>query len=184
MSIAIAVLALIFASAACALSLAVATRAKRILDPLVEGSMIRRPPSVVEGTRVPDIGTLRDTAGEELELHRERKEAWLLTFLSSTCSGCAAQLPEYKRMIETEKIPPNRAITIVLGNGDDADAYAHGISQFSRVIRSQDNLNSLISAIGVKSMPTFLVMTPDGEVKYSTTSVSMLEASRKELTRA
>ncbi|MET7852622.1 hypothetical protein ABZT48_31210 [Streptomyces avermitilis] len=180
MSSAISIVALIFAAASCALSLAVATRAKKILDPMVEGSMIQR--STIEtGINVPDVGALYDHEGKEIDLHTGQEGNWILAVLSSSCPGCAQQTPDYKRLIGTENIPATRAVTIVLGIGEDADEYARDVAQYSRVIRTQDNLDALLSGIGLKSYPTFAVVTSDGVVKYSTPSVSALAASAKEL---
>ncbi|MFJ3774041.1 redoxin family protein [Streptomyces sp. NPDC090075] len=180
MSSAISIVALIFATASCALSLAVATRAKKILDPMVEGAMVPR--STIEtGIKIPDVGALYDHEGNELDLRAGQEGNWILAVLSSSCSGCAQQTPDYKRLIATENIPATRAVTIVLGTGEDADEYARSVAQYSRVIRNQDNLDALLSAIGLKSYPAFAVVTTDGVVKYATPSVSALVASAKEL---
>ncbi|MFH9675322.1 hypothetical protein ACH4L5_24050 [Streptomyces sp. NPDC017405] len=181
MTVAVSVIALILASASCALSLAVAIRVKKILDPIVDGSVAAQTSTIAKGTKIPDVGILRDAAGEEVQLHRDQGEAWILTFLSSNCSGCAAQLPDYKRFIAAHNIPTSRVVTIVTGKGEKADTYAQEVAQFSRVVRPQDNLNALISVLGVRLFPTFLVVTPTGEVKHSTTSVSTLGADRTKL---
>ncbi|MFI0807793.1 TlpA family protein disulfide reductase [Streptomyces echinatus] len=181
MNTAVSIVALVLASASCALSLAVATRVKKILDPLTDNSVVSPSSFIEQGTPIPDVGVLRDTAGEEIELHHDQDEVWLLTFLSSTCGGCAAQLSAYKELVQERKIPMSRAVSVVTGEGAAADAFAESVSAFSQVLRPQENLNALLTGLGVRGFPTFLMVTPTGEVKYSTSKVSMLEAAGKKL---
>jgi hypothetical protein len=173
----ISIFTLVIACAAAALSLAVALRVKKILDPLVEQGALKRPPVPKVGDRLPATHGLVDGDGEPLSLDAQRSDSWFLVFVSTGCSGCAAQLPDFERFLTKHRICPERVVVIVLGSGEDAEAYRKDISRFGRVAGDQEAVAELTSALGVSAFPTFLHVNADATVAFSSTSVSLFKES-------
>ncbi|MEV0300124.1 TlpA family protein disulfide reductase [Streptomyces prasinus] len=171
----LAVLALLVACTACALSLMVSLRVKKVLDPLIEEGAFSpgRPPTVAVGTEVPDYGQLTDIDGSPLTLGAGPDGSWILTFLSTTCSGCKAQLPSYRDYLRGQGVPRDRVISVVSGEADELGMYADEIGELSRIVHS-DELPSIGTDLQVSIWPTFLVVSSDRSVQFATEDVARL----------
>ncbi|MEU2391439.1 hypothetical protein [Streptomyces sp. NPDC007369] len=172
----LALLALFLASVGCALSLAVALRVKRLLDPLVqEGLLSRRSPDAVPtGARVPATPALADVDGEPVRLPADSDTPWLLTFQAVGCSGCKAQLPGYRRFLEAQGLDRNRVISVISGSLDGMDLYRRELDAVSRIVPAVGPAAELVEELGVTVFPTYLVVAPSGEVVQSEKSSARL----------
>ncbi|MFI5753664.1 TlpA family protein disulfide reductase [Streptomyces sp. NPDC051569] len=171
----VVILSLIVACAACALSLAVSLRVKKLLDPLIEEGAFRndRPPTVPVGTEVPDFGKLIDVNGNTVEPAADAGDSWILAFLSTTCSGCKAQLPLFREYILQQGVSPDRVVTVVSGEVADLGDFVTEIGGTSRIVHADDS-STIGSDLHVYIWPTFLVVSSERVVEFSTTSVSKL----------
>ncbi|MFJ6686989.1 TlpA family protein disulfide reductase [Streptomyces werraensis] len=183
MSIALAVLALLMASAACALSVAVALRVKKLLDPLTEEGVLSRPgddlPSV--GTVVPPTAGLVDMDGKEVRLPVPGSQPWILSFQSVGCSGCEQQLPGYKKFLRDTGVARDRVISIVVGDRDGVALYRDELGELARVIAGEEQASSLLREVGVSRFPTYLVVDGENKVMASSGSSARLADSGSEL---
>lgn len=181
MEITVSALAVLVASASCALSLAVALRVKKLLDPLIEEGALsssRRPAAVATGTAVPEIGVVTDVHGEEVELPVADGAPWVLTFQAVGCSGCKEQLPAYKRFLKAQDIDPDRVFSIITGDVDGLDVYRDELDGLSRIVHADQELSRrLFDALGVEAWPTYLVVSETGKVGFSTRSSAALIGS-------
>ncbi|MFB7271689.1 TlpA family protein disulfide reductase [Streptomyces sp. NPDC056244] len=171
----IVILSLFAACAACALSLAVSLRVKKLLDPLIEEGAFKndRPPTVPIGTEVPGYGKLTDVNGDTVELATGSGDSWILAFLSTTCSGCKAQLPVYREYLKRQDVSPDRLITVVSGAAADLGMYTAEIGEMSRVVHADDS-STIGSDLNVYIWPTYLLVNSERAVEFSTTSISSL----------
>ncbi|MYT93948.1 hypothetical protein GTY40_23290 [Streptomyces sp. SID8359] len=177
MAILFSVLALLVASAGCALSLAVALRVKRLLDPLVEEGGVgtgRRPRGIPPGTPVPGVGAMTDVHGERVEFPAQDGAQWILTFQSTGCSGCKQQLPEYKKFLETSGIARDRVFSLILGDEEGVSLYADELRDVSRVVHSGESVDRVVREMGVTVWPTYSVIDGSGNVSYSVQSSARL----------
>ena len=169
----VSISALLIAFMAAALSLAVALRVKKILDPLVELGLMKHPPSPALGRQLPAVDGLLDRDGRSLALDAPRTDSWFLVFVSTGCSGCAAQLPDFERLLTDHRVPVERVVAVILGSGDEADAYQEKVSRFSRVVGDQESVAEITAALGVQAFPTFMHVNADARVEFSSSSVSL-----------
>ncbi|MFD8917190.1 TlpA family protein disulfide reductase [Streptomyces sp. NPDC059569] len=171
----VVILSLLVACAACGLSLAVSLRVKKLLDPLIEEGAFGndRPSTVPVGTEVPNYGKLTDMNGSTVELVTGSGDPWVLAFLSTTCSGCKAQLPVYREYLLRQGVSPDRAITVVSGEAADLGVFVAEIGELSRIVHADDS-STIESDLNVNIWPTFLVVSSERAVEFSTTSVSTL----------
>ncbi|MEV0747875.1 hypothetical protein OG345_13620 [Streptomyces sp. NBC_01220] len=171
----IVILSLFVACAACALSLAVALRVKKLLDPFIEEGAFRndRPPTVPTGTEVPDFGKFTDVNGDTVQPGNTSDGSWILSFLSTSCSGCKAQLPIYRQYLLRQGLDPDRVITVVSGEAVDLGIFVAEIGEMSRIIHA-DESSTIESDLDVNIWPTFLAISPERIVEVSSTTVSNL----------
>lgn len=177
MEVLISVLALLIASAGCGLSLAVALRVKRLLDPLVEGGGLgigRRPSGVALGTAVPQIGAMADFHGERVEFPAPGGAQWILTFQSVECDGCKQQLPEYKKFLEAAGLERGRVFSLIVGDREGAAIYADELHDLSHVVHAEDSLEQISREMGVTTWPTYSIISGSGTVSYSVHSSAQL----------
>ncbi|GGS25249.1 hypothetical protein GCM10010284_67710 [Streptomyces rubiginosohelvolus] len=178
------VLALLVASAGCALSLAVALRVKRLLDPLTEEGGLgagRRPSGIPLGTAVPQIGGMTDIRGEHVEFPAADGAQWILTFQAVGCSGCKQQLPEYKRFLESAGLGRDRVFSLVIGDEEGVAQYADELGDLSHVVQAGDSLRNVIEEMEVTTWPTYSVISGSGTVSYSAQSSARLAGSENPL---
>ncbi|MER5549015.1 hypothetical protein ABT072_42995 [Streptomyces sp. NPDC002589] len=167
MQFAILSVAFVAAALSLALSVAVALRIKRLLNPLVEeGAFKERRGRNLAGNQVPTYGAFVDSAGEPVSLPPEDDGPWLLTFQSVDCSGCKQQLPTYRRYLEEQGLPRDRVISVIRGGTDGLELYEQLIGEYSRIIPADDRV-AVAADLGVEVWPTYLVVGPDGTVSVS-----------------
>lgn len=186
MTIALVALSLLAASAACGLSLAVALRVKKLLDPLTEeGALSNRRGDVPRaGTVVPQVTGLVDTEGREVRLPVDDTGPWLLSFQSVGCSGCEQQLPAYKKFLRDGGFDKDRVISIVVGEADGVPFYRDELGDLARVVADQEQALTLLGELGVTMFPTYLIVDPDGRVAIAAGSSSRLAEHRATLSAA
>ncbi|KAF2777770.1 TlpA family protein disulfide reductase [Streptomyces coelicoflavus] len=183
MSIALAVLALLVASAACGLSVAVALRVKKLLDPLTqEGALSRRPDELpAVGTLVPPVPGLLDMDGNEVRLPVPGSRPWILSFQSVGCSGCEQQLPGYAKFLRDAGVDRDRVVSFVVGDPDGAALYRDQLGELAHVVAGEKQAPTLIGELGVSMFPTYLVVDGEGRVTVSSGSSARLAGSVPEL---
>jgi hypothetical protein len=171
----IAILSLLTACAACALSLTVALRVKKLLDPLIEEGTFSadRPETVAVGTVIPKYANLRDLNGNIVASGESSSEPWILAFLSTTCSGCKAQLPIYRDYLLRQGVTPDRIVTVISGESADLDQYAAAIGELSQIVHADETV-TMGTDLRVSVWPMFAVISSERSVEFSTTSVSNL----------
>ncbi|MEU8734905.1 MULTISPECIES: TlpA family protein disulfide reductase [Streptomyces] len=184
MSIALAVLALLVASAACGLSVAVALRVKKLLDPLTqEGALSRRRPDELPavGTVVPPVPGLLDMDGTEVRLPVPGSQPWILSFQSVGCSGCEQQLPGYAKFLRDAGVDRDRVVSFVVGDPDGAALYRDQLGDLAHVVAGEKQAPTLIGELGVSMFPTYLVVDAEGRVTVASGSSARLAGSVSEL---
>jgi ABC-type nitrate/sulfonate/bicarbonate transport system substrate-binding protein len=183
MSIAIAVLALLVASAACALSLAVALRVKKLLDPLTEeGALSRHRGDVPSlGTVVPPTAGLVDMDGKEVLLPAPGSQPWILSFQSVGCIGCEQQLPGYKKFLRDAGVDRDRVVSIVVGDPDGVALYRDELGELAQVIAGEEQASTLLGQLGVSVFPTYLIVDGENKVMVAAGSSARLADSCPEL---
>lgn len=174
----LSVFALLLASAACGLSLAVALRVKKILDPLTqEGALGRRTGDGPEaGDVLPSIPPLIDVNGETVTPPVAESEPWVLTFQAVGCSGCKEQLPGYKKFLNDMKLEKGRVISIVAGNPEGIPFYSDALGEMGHVIPDGESTSELMNDLGVSVFPTYLVVGEGGRIITATRSSARLSA--------
>ena len=176
MGIALSALALLLASAACGLSVAVALRVKKLLDPLTEEGLLsgRRVESPVTGSLVPRPGAVVDMAGAQVELPTAGSEPWVLAFQAVGCAGCKQQLPVYKKFLRNMALDRGRVFSVVVGDKDGVSLYDDELGEYSHVVHGEDNALRLVEELGVSMFPTYLVVDGNGRVLASPQSSTRL----------
>ncbi|MET8124889.1 redoxin domain-containing protein [Streptomyces sp. NPDC005065] len=171
----ITILSLLAACAACLLSVMVSLRVKKVLDPLIEEGAFNsdRPPSVPIGTEIPDYGPLTDVKGNTVTFGAQADDSWILAFLSTTCSGCKAQLPAYRDYLREQGVSPDRVISLVSGDVADLSIFTDEIGELSRIVHADDS-STIASDLQVSIWPTFLMISPHRAVEFATEGVSRL----------
>jgi hypothetical protein len=184
---AIAVVALLIASASCGLAVAVALRVKKLLDPLTEegalsrsrgdapkvGTMVTRPPAMV------------NMAGNEVAFPVVGSDPWILTFQMVGCSGCQQQIPEYKKFLTGLGVGKERVFSLVVGEIDGVAFYHDELGELSHVVPvdTQESARTFMNELGVSVFPTYLVVDENGVVRTSSQSSTRLaQASGHSLT--
>ncbi|MEU6769528.1 redoxin domain-containing protein [Streptomyces sp. NPDC046853] len=161
------------------LSLSVALRVKKTLDPLIEEGVFRQgavsdvPDTVAVGTPVPAVGELLDHQGRGVTLPSSHDGPWILTFQSTDCSGCKSQLPVYRAYLERYGLPRERVLSVVSGTREDLDLYTEALGESATIVHA-DDAGELADSLGVQVWPTYLIVSPDGTVGHSGASASSL----------
>lgn len=183
MSIALAIFALLMASAASGLSLAVALRVKKLLDPLTEEGMLSRRRADIPpvGTVVPSVPGLVDTDGKDVRLPVPGTQPWILSFQSVGCSGCEQQLPGYKKFLRDAEIGRDRVVSIVVGEADGVAFYRDELGELAQVVPGEGQVSSFLAELGVSMFPTYLIVDGEGKVALSSGSSARLAGSGVEL---
>ncbi|AXG78393.1 TlpA family protein disulfide reductase [Streptomyces paludis] len=171
----ISVLAVLMASLACALSLAVALRVKKVIDPLVEEGRMGngRPEAIPAGTLLPGTRPMTDTDGASVEFPMNSANPWILTFQSIGCSGCKQQLPRYKRHLEALKLDRSQVFSVIIGDGEEIEHYRKELNGLSHIVQADEFLNEFTESLGISVWPTYLVVT-NGRVGFSANSAARL----------
>ncbi|MFK0258188.1 TlpA family protein disulfide reductase [Streptomyces sp. NPDC090445] len=175
----VTLLALLLASASCALSLAVALRVKKLLDPMVqEGLLGRRRPDVVPvGAVVPARPALTDVSGDRVELPTDPEDGpWILTFQAVGCAGCKEQLPDYRRYLQSTGLPRHRVVSVIHGDASEAELYREQLGDLATLVPADGPgpAADLVADLGVSIFPTYLVVSPEGTVLRSEVSSARL----------
>ncbi|MGW1717677.1 TlpA family protein disulfide reductase [Streptomyces sp. NPDC002156] len=176
MGIVLSVLALLTASAACGLSVAVALRVKKLLDPLTEQGLLsnRRGSAPEVGTVIPPSSALVDVTGEEVRLPGAGSGPWVLAFQSVGCTGCKMQMPAYKSFLRASGISRDRVFSIVVGDADGLPYYQDELGQLGHVVHGVDGASGIVESLGVSVFPTYVLVDGDGRVVVSTQSSAAL----------
>ncbi|MYT07981.1 MULTISPECIES: hypothetical protein [Streptomyces] len=178
---ALSVLALLMASAACGLAVAVALRVKKILDPLTEEGSLgpRRGGAPSVGTTVPVPSSMVDTDGNEVSFPAVGSGPWILAFQMVGCSGCQQQMPEYKKFLSGVPLGRERTFSLVVGETDGVAYYRDELDALSHVIPvdAQESVRDLMKELGVSVFPTYLVVDEHGAIRTSTQSSTRLAQS-------
>ncbi|MGW2742478.1 TlpA family protein disulfide reductase [Streptomyces sp. NPDC001450] len=176
MGIALSALALLLASAACGLSLAVALRVKKLLDPLTEEGLLsgRRVEGPETGSLVPRPGALVGVDGAQVELPADGSEPWVLTFQAVGCTGCKQQLPVYKKFLRNMALDRSRVFSVVVGDKGGVSLYDDELGEYAHVVHGADNALRLVEELGVSMFPTYLVVDGNGRVLASPQSSTRL----------
>lgn len=173
MIIPIALISVVVSCLSAFLALSVALRVKKMLDPLIEEGVFKQRTEDEESSNVPldtplpAVEDLLDHEGRTVALPARQDGPWILTFQSTGCSECKSQLPVYREFLKRHRIPQERVFSVVAGSREGLEAYASGIGDLATIIRS-DDAKSLAENIGVQAWPTYLVISPDRTVIYST----------------
>ncbi|MEV4228960.1 hypothetical protein AB0J81_18000 [Streptomyces bobili] len=174
MGIVFSVTALLVASVACGLSVAVALRVKKLLDPLTEEGVLnrRRGAAPEVGTVVPRAPFMVNMDGNEVAFPAPGSDPWVLSFQSVGCSGCKQQLPTYKKFLSSTGLGEERVFSLVIGEADGVAFYRDELSGFANVIPvdGQDSTLALMAELGVSVFPTYLIVDGNGRVKVSSQS--------------
>ncbi|MGW4685614.1 TlpA family protein disulfide reductase [Streptomyces sp. NPDC004244] len=175
----VTILALLLASASCALSLAVALRVKKLLDPMVqEGLLGRQRPDVVPvGAAVPVQPPLTDFDGGRVELPNDAGGGpWVLAFHAVGCAGCKEQLPDYRRYLQSTGLPRHRVVSVIHGDASAAELYREQLGDLATLVPAGDSgpAADLVADLGVGVFPTYLVVSADGTVLRSEASSARL----------
>ncbi|SEE67155.1 hypothetical protein SAMN05216532_8292 [Streptomyces sp. 2231.1] len=183
MGIALSALALLLASAACGLSLAVALRVTKVLDPLTgeglrSGLRIGGPET---GSLIPRTGALVGVDGAQVELPADGSKPWVLTFQAVGCTGCKQQLPVYKKFLRNMALDRSRVICVVVGDKDGVSLYDDELGEYAHVVHGADNALRLVEELGVSLYPTYLVVDGKGRVLASAHSSAWLAEIGAEL---
>ncbi|MEU1145959.1 TlpA family protein disulfide reductase [Streptomyces sp. NPDC005863] len=179
MLVSIALTAIVVSCLSVALTMSVALRVKKTLDPLIEEGMFQpgaapeAPPTVPTGTPLPAVGEMLDSEGRPVTLPTAQDGPWILTFQSVTCSGCEAQLPAYRQYLQQSGLPRERVISVISGARAELGPYAAALGDLATIVHD-DEAKSLADRLGVRIWPTYLVVSPDGTVGHSTESVGSL----------
>ncbi|MFD3628448.1 TlpA family protein disulfide reductase [Streptomyces sp. NPDC058698] len=176
MGIALSALGLLLASAACGLSVAVALRVKKLLDPLTEEGLLsgRRVEGPEPGSLVPRPGAVVDMDGAQVELPADGSEPWVLTFQAVGCTGCKQQLPVYKKFLRNMALARGRVFAVVVGDEDGVSLYNDELGEYAHVVHGADNALRLVEELGISMFPTYLVVDGNGRVLASPQSSSRL----------
>ncbi|MEU6769527.1 hypothetical protein ABZ916_44275 [Streptomyces sp. NPDC046853] len=170
--IAVALAGLILACLGCALSVALTLRVKQVLT----GAQIQVPRGLdaQAGSAVPDDFGLTDLDGLPWRAPSTGGESWLLAFMSLDCGGCKAQMPSYLRYLRQHSIPPQRAVTVLVGDNEvTRDAVPADLLRYTRVLPATE-ASPVVMDLKVSSWPTYLVVDGAGTVAYATQSVTRL----------
>ncbi|MFC8875056.1 TlpA family protein disulfide reductase [Streptomyces ardesiacus] len=155
------------------LALSVALRVKKTLDPLIEEGVFKQRSDAEEsmdvplGTVLPTVGDIVDHEGRTVVVPAREDGPWVLTFQSTECAECKTQLPVYRAFLEEHRIPRERVLSVVSGARQKLDAYVSGVGDLATIVHS-DDAKSLAESIGVRAWPTYLIISPEGTVIYST----------------
>ncbi|MFF3556068.1 TlpA family protein disulfide reductase [Streptomyces tsukubensis] len=170
MGIALSAVALLVASVACALSLAVALRVKKILDPWVAERVAGGPPpfSPLPGTVVPAVPALTDADGTAVELPLGDGAPWVLTFQSAECDGCKEQLPVLKEFLAETGVAESRVFSVIGGDASGTDFYRSELNGLSRIFPEGGTAAELKKELGVVIFPTYIVVDGGGTVAVAT----------------
>ncbi|KAB1147668.1 hypothetical protein F7R91_11290 [Streptomyces luteolifulvus] len=176
MGIVLSAFALLAASVACGLSLAVALRVKKLLDPLTEEGVMsrRREEGPREGAVVPRTPTLIDADGMEVDLPFAGPDPWVLTFQAVGCSGCKLQLPAYKKFLRDTGVDRDRVFSVIVGDVEGVSFYNDELGELGRVVHASGDAFKLVQGLGVSVFPTYLVVDGGGKVMVSSQSSSLL----------
>ncbi|WP_405950367.1 redoxin domain-containing protein [Streptomyces prunicolor] len=169
------ILALFAACASCLLSVAVALRVKKAIDPLIEEGAFkptRRLP-VSLGTKISTYGEFTDMRGEKISFPTESDGPWILAFQSTSCSGCKSQLPFYKDYLSQLDLPRERVFSFISGDSAGLGEFADEIGQFATIVPADDTVD-VGTDLGVTTWPAYLVVAPDGSVVFSSESAAAL----------
>ncbi|MER7107299.1 TlpA family protein disulfide reductase [Streptomyces sp. NPDC000229] len=180
MSTLISIVALILASASCALSWAVARRVKKLVDPLVEEGRFSsrgRPDVVPAGTTLPEMGVMTDVHGDAVSFPSGDGEPWILTFQSVGCSGCKEQLPGYRKYLKTLGMNRDRVFSVITGDASGVALYRSELDEVSHIVHADAALEQFTQDLGVAVWPTYLVVSGDGRVLHSGYSSARLAES-------
>ncbi|MFJ7044752.1 TlpA family protein disulfide reductase [Streptomyces sp. NPDC101112] len=187
MGTALSLFSLLVASAACGLSLAVALRVKKLLDPLTEeGLLSRRGPAAggpEVGDLVPRASGLIDIDGHEVELPPSGAQPWVLAFQAVGCPGCKEQLPTYKKFLRDMGFDRNRVVSVVVGDADGLPFYRDELGGLGHVVPAGEKTTDLVGGLGVTVFPTYLLVGEGGTVLVSTRSSARLAATGAEVLR-
>ncbi|MFJ6724895.1 TlpA family protein disulfide reductase [Streptomyces sp. NPDC091281] len=176
MGIALSALGLLLASVACGLSVAVALRVKKLLDPLTEEGALsgRRVAGPAPGTLVPLPGALVDMDGADVAWPADGSGPWVLTFQAVGCTGCKQQLPAYKKFLQKMALDRGRVVAVVVGDHEGASFYREELGAYAHVVHGADNALRLVEELGVSMFPTYLVVDGNGRVLASPQSSARL----------
>ncbi|MEU3553551.1 hypothetical protein [Streptomyces fragilis] len=180
------VLALLVGSLSLALSLAVALRVKKLLDPLTEEGVLsrgRRDSGPEPGEAVPAMPAVADFRGEEVELPVGGHAPWILTFQAVDCNGCKQQLPAYKKFLRNAGVERDRVFSVVMGAPEGVAFYAEELGDLSRVIPQSGITSELVETLGVSVFPTYAVVEGDRVVHAVQSSARLATTAPRFLSR-
>ncbi len=128
------------------------------------GTVLAAPPHAAAGAPAPDF-VLRSAAGPNLRLSEHRGDVVVLSFWSSRCNVCRAQLAELDRLYATYR----PAGFVVFGVNVDDDAAA--AREFAAVQPLQfpmlfDPSKSVARAYRVDALPMLVAIDRFGAVRY------------------
>ncbi|MEU7208359.1 hypothetical protein AB0B06_08135 [Streptomyces sp. NPDC044989] len=168
MQFAILAIAFVAAASSLTLSLMVAIRVKRLINPLVEeGAFKERPPGRdFTGSQTFTYEGLADVRDQPVTFPPSDDGPWILAFQSVDCPGCKSQLPAYRQYLEAQTLPRDRVISVISGGTDGIEIYEQLIGEYSRLV-PVDEKNPIANDLGVEVWPTYMIVGPDGTVSVS-----------------
>jgi peroxiredoxin len=148
-----------------------------------------------EGASAPDF-TLRTPQGEELQLSALRGKAVLLEFFATWCGLCNAEAPHLKKLASS--LPADKyAFVSINADGEDAGSV-FAYHRYHRLgfpalldpgtragtFRKPGIPGPVSQQYGMKSLPTFYVIDPHGNVSWRSDGEQPDAKLREELERA
>ncbi|MET8533045.1 hypothetical protein ABZV67_14110 [Streptomyces sp. NPDC005065] len=130
-------------------------------------------PTVKPGTRITGYQDLVDSDGQPFFLPTDSSEPWILAFQSLGCSGCRQQLPGYRKFLEEQGIPEERAVSISIGDPTELGWLKEGLRGAGRMVHVEQD-SPLVTGLQITTWPTYLVVGADATVAYAAQSSARL----------
>lgn len=136
-----------------------------------------------EGAEAPDF-KLKTIDGKSFKLSKLRGHFVVLDFWASWCPDCRRDMPDMKRIYDTYHAKGAEFVGVSFDT--DKEAWANAIKKYSISYTQVSELKKMreteiYKAYGIKWIPSYIVLSPDGKVVLSTVLTYKLEKKLMEI---